>query len=121
MANHLDGPFAVINADDFYGPSSYEKIVRFFGGPDFDDNGTTHAMVGFKLKNTVSGNGHVARGVCGVSPEGLLENIAERTKVVRRKDGSIGYEDTGAHVPLDPDCHVSMNCWAFSPSKNSQS
>lgn len=107
----LDGPFAVINADDFYGPSAYQALYDFLAAPG-DENG--HAMVGYLLRNTVTEHGTVARGVCQVDADGLLTGVVERTKI--KKDGVDGAytEDEGASwIPLSGESVVSMNFWGF--------
>lgn len=109
----VDTPFAVINSDDFYGPSAYTALYDFLS-QDRPDN--EHAMIAYLLKNTVTENGTVARGICQVE-NGLLTDVVERTKI--RKDGDNGAytEDDGASwTPLSGECNVSMNCWAFGKS-----
>ena len=88
----VDGPFAVINSDDFYGREAYEQIYRFL-----TENETPHhyAMLGYQLRNTVTEFGSVARGVCHVE-EGFLRDITERTKIFKRGNG----KDPGALPPL---------------------
>ena len=101
----VKNPFAVINADDFYGASAYQKISE---GLEDTDN---FCMVGFKLSNTVTENGYVSRGVCSVE-NGFLVDVDEHTKIDSeckfvREDGSVG--------SLSPDTVVSMNMWGFTP------
>lgn len=98
-------PFAVINADDFYGASAYKKVAE---GLETADG---YCMVGFKLKNTVTENGYVSRGVCTVE-NGLLKDVDEHTKIDSdckfvKEDGTVGQ--------LSPDTVVSMNMWGFTP------
>ena len=111
-ADAVDGPFAVINADDFYGPSAYASLYEFLaaGRPDND-----HAMVAYALRNTVTEHGTVARGVCQVE-NGLLTDVVERTKI--KKDGAdAAYtEDGETWLPLSGDAPVSMNFWGFGRS-----
>ncbi len=97
-------PFAVVNADDFYGRSAFEKIAEFLKG-DSEDYG----MVGFKLINTLTENGHVSRGVCDVE-NGELKGIVERTKIM---DCKFTEDDGASWTPLSPDTIVSMNLWGF--------
>ena len=112
----LDGPFAVINADDFYGRSAYQELYRFLT-THRDDGKYRYAMVGYQLGNTLTENGSVARGVCVTDDAGYLVQIAERTKIVRTKEGAAYTEDEGkTWTPLALDTPVSMNMWAFSPS-----
>lgn len=108
----VDGPFAVINADDYYGRSAYEQLYAFLTGDRAENE---HAMVAYLLKNTVTENGSVARGVCQVE-DGYLTDVVERTKIF--KDGADGKytEDGETFFPLPGDTLVSMNCWAFSNS-----
>ena len=105
----IDGPFAVINSDDYYGRSAYQKLYDFLAG-DRPEN--EHAMVAYLLKNTVTENGSVARGVCQVE-DGYLTDVVERTKIF--KDGENGKytEDGETFYPLSGNVPVSMNCWAF--------
>ena len=108
----VDGPFAVINADDYYGPSAFLSIYDYL--EKIDDTSFDMCMVAYRLKNTITENGHVARGICGVSENGELEDIVERTKIMR-VDGEISFtEDDGATwTALDEDVPVSMNFWGF--------
>lgn len=109
-------PFAVINADDYYGKSAYEELYRFLTTHE-DDEKYRYAMVGYQLGNTLTENGSVARGICVTNEAGYLQEIAERTKIVRTAKGAAYTEDDGATwVPVALDTPVSMNMWAFSPS-----
>ncbi len=98
-------PFAVINADDYYGKSAYIQMANFL------KKGTDHyAMVGFRLKNTLTENGSVSRGVCEIK-DGMLQSVTERTKIVNCR-----YTEDGKNwVALSPDTVVSMNLWGFTP------
>ena len=114
-AKHLiDGPFAVINADDFYGAGAFQQMYDFLKQSK-DDDKLNCSMVGYRLGNTLTENGHVARGVCGVRNDGFLAEIVERTNVMHR-DGKIMFtEDEGATwAELSEETHVSMNFWGFS-------
>jgi len=102
----INEPFAVVNADDFYGRSAFQKIADFLKS-DSDDYG----MVGFKLINTLTDNGHVSRGVCEVE-NGELKEIIERTKI---QDCKFTEDDGETWTPLSPDTVVSMNLWGFNP------
>ena len=108
----VDGPFAVINADDFYGPGAYKAIYDFLAQ---DRPESEHAMVAYLLRNTVTENGYVARGVCQVE-DGLLTGVTERTHIEKR-GGDAAYTDDGeTWHPLPGDVPVSMNFWGFSPA-----
>jgi UTP-glucose-1-phosphate uridylyltransferase len=105
-------PFAVINADDFYGRDSFQKAYDFLTK---EVNATTQCIIGYELKKTLSENGSVSRGVCEVDANGNLVSINERTKIYRNDEGKITYEDeTGLHE-VSEDSSVSMNFWGFSP------
>ena len=105
----IDGPFAVINADDFYGRTSFQAIYDFLvsGAP-----ANQQAMVGYRLENTITENGSVARGVCQVE-DGLLVDITERTRIERRPEGIAYTEDGEQFHVLPDDTLVSMNLWGF--------
>lgn len=108
--NYVDGPFAVINADDYYGPGAFQTIYDFLS--KVTDRGQ-FTMVSYLLKNTITENGHVARGVCSVDEKGYLTDIVERTKIMR-VDGKISYtEDERTWTPLEEDTPVSMNFWGY--------
>ena len=102
--NVINEPFAVVNADDFYGKSAFKKIADFLK-EDSEDYG----MVGFKLVNTLTDNGHVSRGVCETE-NGELKSIIERTKI---QDCKFTEDDGETWTPLSPDTVVSMNLWGF--------
>ena len=107
----VEGPFAVINSDDFYGRGAYEEIYRFL-----TENETPHhyAMLGYQLRNTVTEFGSVARGVCHVQ-DGMLLDITEWTKIFKRGQDAAYTEDGETFVPLSGDSLVSMNFWGFTP------
>ncbi len=108
----IDGPFAVINADDFYGKDAFASLAKFFqsAGPD------EHAMVGYTLKNVLSDHGSVSRGVAEErDSEGFLKVLNELAKIVRR-DGKIYSQEENGDRELHPSLPVSMNCWGFQPS-----
>ena len=105
----VDGPFAVINADDFYGPSAYTTLYDFLSQ---DRDSSEHMMLGYLLKNTVTENGHVARGICQVE-NGLLTDVVERTHIVKRGEDAAFTEDGETFYDLSGDAKVSMNCWGF--------
>lgn len=105
-------PFAVINADDFYGRDSFEKAYNFLTTEVRED---LYAIIGYHLAKTLSEHGTVSRGVCQVDSEGYLVSIAERTKVCR-ENGQIIYEENSQKHELPDDTKVSMNFWCFHPS-----
>lgn len=116
-ARHLiDGPFAVINADDYYGPGAFASVYDYLEQAG-DDEKYRYCMAGYQLENTLTENGHVARGVCRVSGQGYLEDIVERTKIMRRGD-AIAYteDDGGTWHELAEGTTVSMNFWGFTQS-----
>ncbi|MEE0419515.1 MAG: sugar phosphate nucleotidyltransferase [Lachnospiraceae bacterium] len=112
----IDGPFAVINADDYYGKHAYEMIYDYLSTHE-DDDKYRYTMVGYVLENTLTENGHVARGVCVTDENNYLTGINERTHIERR-DGKAAYtEDDGATWTEIPEgSTVSMNMWGFSKS-----
>ena len=107
-------PFAVINADDFYGRASYEALFRFLQSVENKEN--IYAMVGYRVSNTLSEGGSVARGVCSTDSEGFLTSVVERTSIIRDSDGQIKYrDDDGIRITLAETTPVSMNMWGFTP------
>lgn len=108
----VDGPFAVINADDYYGKETFSLIYNELKNTTEENK---FCMVGFKVENTLTENGHVARGVCQTDADGYLTDIVERTKIAIR-DGKIMFtEDDGeSWTELERGSTVSMNCWGFS-------
>ena len=112
-AERIEGPFAVCNADDLYGPGAFEILHRHLSG---GAPPTQSALVGYRLGDTLSGSGDVARGVCVLRREGTLERIIEIRRV-HRKDGWVtGTEVDGEPVELTGNETVSMNLWGFVPS-----
>jgi len=105
-------PFAVINADDFYGRDAFDKAVKFLNE---DVSEKEYCIIGYELAKTISENGTVSRGVCEVDYEGNLLNIVERTKIFP-EEGKIYYIENSLKVPLPPDTVVSMNFWGFDPN-----
>lgn len=109
----IDGPFAVINADDYYGKDAFRKIFNYLS-THADDEKYRYTMVGYKLENTLTENGHVARGVCTISESGRLVDIVERTRIEKRGDIIAYTEDEGeTWNELPKDSIVSMNMWGF--------
>ena len=111
----IDGPFAVINADDYYGQEAFKLIYDYLASHQ-DDDKYRYTMVGYHLGNTVTDNGHVARGVCDMNEKGELIAINERTRI-EKHDGGIAFtEDDGETWNFVPaDTTVSMNMWGFTP------
>jgi NDP-sugar pyrophosphorylase family protein len=109
--NYINEPFAVINADDFYGADAYNAVYKFLVD---EANDQTYAMAGYILKNTLSDHGAVSRGVTITDAEGYLESITERTKIHRVDDKIVFTDEKGAELVLDEESYVSMNFWAFS-------
>lgn len=107
----IQEPFAVINADDFYGKQAFEKISNFLERIGNESN--KYAMVGYKLNNTLSENGSVSRGICHSSNE-LLTDVVERTSIIK-ENNKIIYSDNGGKQELSSESIVSMNFWGFSP------
>ncbi len=110
----VDAPFAVINADDYYGAHAFEKIYDFLKNTN-DDGKYHYAMVGYRIKNTVTEQGTVSRGVCEYDENGMLTDITERTKI-GVENGDIYYVEGDEKYPLAPDTLVSMNLWGFTAS-----
>lgn len=106
--------FAVINADDFYGRDAYNKAAAFLKNAAAREE-NTYAMVGYRLGNTLTDNGSVARGVC-VTENGYLSEIVERTKIYKTSEGGRFEDEKGETIELPADTVVSMNFWCFTPS-----
>jgi len=112
-AKVINEPFAVINADDFYGKESFYVLADFL--KNATGNSNQYCMVGYRLGNTLSESGSVSRGVCVVNPEGYLQNVVERTHI-EEKEGEIIYlDEAGNEVPVAATTPVSMNMWGFTP------
>ncbi len=114
--DHTQTPFAVINADDFYGAEAFQVLGDFLQNDTDDD---LHAMVGYEVKNTLSDYGSVSRGVCATDEQHNLTSVVERTKIYRKpaenegKTGIIVYEEADGLTTLEPKTPVSMNFWGF--------
>ena len=111
-AQAVDGPFAVINADDFYGRTAYTALYDYLTRERPENE---HAMVAYQLKKTVTESGSVARGICRVE-DGFLTDVVERTRIEKRGSAAAYTEDGENWLPLSGELPVSMNCWAFSHS-----
>ncbi|MDD2978748.1 MAG: sugar phosphate nucleotidyltransferase [Hespellia sp.] len=112
----VDGPFAVINADDYYGQHALQIIYDYLATHE-DDEKYRYTMVGYILKNTLTENGHVARGVCETDMDGYLKDICERTHIEKTADGAAFTEDDGeTWTAISPDSIVSMNMFGFTSS-----
>ena len=116
-ARHVvDGPFAIINADDYYGPAAYREIYSYLRAHP-DGERYAYAMVGYRVRNTVTEHGSVARGVCDVGGDGTLVDIHERTTIEKDGDDARYTEDGGqSWTALPGDTLVSMNMWGFTRS-----
>ena len=108
----VNEPFAVINADDFYGKDAFAKAYTFL---TTQCNEKTYCIIGYQLRNTLSDNGTVSRGVCDVDASGNLSDINERTKIFARPEGDIVYEENDQLTVLPEDSLVSMNYLCFAP------
>jgi len=112
----IEEPFAVINADDFYGRDAFQKLGNYLTNLNSADT-KSYSMVGYKLKNTLSDFGTVNRGVCVVDDQGYLKSVTECVKIERKEDGIIRYpDDSGIACELEDDTVVSMNMWGCVPS-----
>lgn len=110
----VDGPFAVINADDYYGPAAFKTIYEFLSAPKANDGKSHFCMVGYQIENTVTDQGSVARGVSEANSEGYLTGIVERTKIEQTATGARFTEDDGATwTDLPKGTLVSMNFWGL--------
>ena len=113
----IDGPFVVINADDFYGSHAFQVAYDFLTTHQDEEGIYRYMMVGYRLENTLTDNGHVARGVCEMDAQGYLADIHERTHIEKRGNGAAYTEDEGkTWIPISGDATVSMNMWGFSES-----
>lgn len=108
---NLDAPFAICNADDFYGKDAFKVIYNFLANEVSDDN---YGMVGYLCNNTLTDHGTVTRGVCE-KKDGNLSKIVEIQKIARNEEGKPIFEENGEWKPLSEDTVVSMNFWGFTP------
>ena len=112
----INGPFAVINADDYYGPQAFKVMYDYLSTHE-DGEVYDYCMVSYLLKNTVSENGKVSRGVCQTNPDSTLHSVIERTRIETYEGGIHYTEDEGATwVDLPGETQVSMNLWGFGKS-----
>jgi len=115
--NVVDGPFAIINSDDFYGADAFKTVYDYLSETEDTPGCYEYALVGYLLENTVTENGSVARGVCTSNADGYLTDIVERTKIVKGEEMPRFTEDDGATwTDLPGDTIVSMNLWGFTRS-----
>lgn len=116
----IDGPFAVINADDYYGPGGFASIYDYLTTHE-DKDTYAFCMVGYQLENTVTENGTVSRGICSMDEEGFLTDVTERTKIMGRGEDICYTEDDGeSWTALPKGTLVSMNFWGFTSSMMSE-
>lgn len=112
--NILDTPFAVINADDFYGADSYKQLAGYLSNPP-ESSLVRGVIATFILSNTLSENGSVARGICSVDNDGYLRKVTEFTKIVKTSSGAADQTDPENPTPFTGNEQVSMNSWGFMP------
>jgi len=110
----VNEPFAVINADDFYGAGSFKSLSDFLKTAEDRDGIYNHCMVGYIMKNTLTDHGHVSRGACQ-EKDGFLESITELKKIMYKNAGVCYEADDGSLVDIDPDITVSMNMFGYTP------
>ena len=110
----IDGPFAIINADDYYGKSAFVEVYKFLSSLP-ENSSHKYAMIGYRIKNTVSPSGSVSRGICHQNENGELTHIVERARIASEGSKIYFYEDD-VREELDPDSLVSMNFWGFDRS-----
>ena len=110
--DEVNGPFAVINSDDFYGREAFKLIYDYLMSHE-DNDKYQYAMVGYALKNTLTENGSVSRGVCELDDEEKLTDIVERTKIIKTENGAAYTEDGENYSDINPESIVSMNLWGF--------
>lgn len=112
--NVVKEPFAVVNADDFYGAESFKVLANALSRPNADSE--DYFMVGYRLANTLSEEGSVSRGICTVDSNSMLKDVVERTQI-ERINGVVKFKDeNGEMIPVDEQSLVSMNFWGFTPN-----
>ena len=109
---HINDPFVICNADDYYGKDAFKKVLAFL---ENDINDQNFCMVGYKLANTLSDNGTVTRGFCRTDENNCLTHIKE-TMNIRKNNGQAEVEENGVYQPVDNNTPVSMNFWGFTPA-----
>ncbi|MCH4208203.1 MAG: nucleotidyltransferase [Solobacterium sp.] len=107
----VNEPFAIINADDFYGSDAYNVLYKYLSTEISDDH---YAMVGYPCRNTLTDNGTVTRGLCRTDKDGYLTHIEEIQKIAKQGDKAV-YDDNGSWKDIADDALVSMNFWGFTP------
>jgi UTP-glucose-1-phosphate uridylyltransferase len=112
--SHVRAPFAVINGDDFYGGDAYRTLGGYL--ETLDPAGTNYAMVGYRMRNTLSEFGTVSRGVCVADDRGNLREVVERLKIEKRGEGAVAHEEGGVDLQFTGDEIVSMNMFGFTPT-----
>lgn len=113
--NVVNEPFVIINADDYYGKEAFVKVHDFLVNSKADGKKMKFCMAGFILKNTLSDNGGVTRGICILDSENNLKAVEETYNIVKTNTGAAVLSDGGSLAPIDPDAHVSMNMWGVTP------
>lgn len=106
-------PFAVINADDFYGKESFQVLADFLNSVQGQKN--NYCMIGYRVGNTLSESGSVSRGVCEVDGQNNLTNVVERTSIERKGETIYFTDENGNDIAITENTHVSMNMWGFTP------
>ena len=112
----ISGPFAVINADDFYGADAFRQLGMFLSVAAPAARPVPACMTGFRLANTLSEHGTVSRGICEVDAKGLLRSVVENTAIERTPTGARQRQADGSVVAFTGEETVSMNCWGFTPA-----
>ena len=112
----IDAPFAVINADDYYGPSAFKTAYEALKNLQDDADKAHYFMIGYQIENTLTEHGHVARGVCSVDGDGYLTGVVERTHIISTSDGALFTEDGETYRRIPDGTLVSMNLWGFTES-----
>lgn len=111
----ISGPFAVINADDYYGPKAFQMLYDYLTTHE-DDELYRYVMIAFHIEKTITENGHVSRGVCQVDENHFLKEITERTRIEKRgEEAAYTLDDGASWIPVPDKTPVSMNCWGFTP------
>ena len=111
----VNEPFAVVNADDYYGKEAFFKIHDYLVTPRNAVNHFHFCMAGFVLKNTLSDNGGVTRGICQVDAHNHVTQIVETKNIVKTPDGAAALQNDGTQISIPLDTHVSMNMWGLTP------